>query len=256
MRYEPSPILAVMTVLIMVSSSAGCFGDDDASGDDTAVGDFKYHYLRDRYPDMVVEIDHVSGFAPSSDAKNTLETRIKNYCDKDSVSYKVSSFQSDDESYTLKEIKELAKEHRTEDRRGGDKVSMHVLYLNGEYAENSNTLGLAYEATSIAIFKEKIDDAAENNLIIQLPFLVNAEDIEKAVLVHEWGHLLGLVNIGYTSERDHHDTNHRHHCKHDDCVMYWQIESSSIVNYMNSGQTKPPTDFDPDCVADLEMLKG
>ena len=42
--------------------------------------------------------------------------------------------------------------------------------------------------SSFALFKEKIEDSAF--------LLISSTDIEKSVIVHEFGHLLGLVNNG------------------------------------------------------------
>lgn len=246
-------VLALLVCsLLMFSVLAGCFESDDDPGRKRGkVGEYKYDYLRnEKYTAVIIEIDHVEGFAPSSDAKNTLKARINTYCDKTTVTIKQNSFESSDSSYSLQEIVKLEERHRTE-WRGGSTIVIHILYLDGEYSESGNTLGIAYFADSIAIFKEKIQETADTSL----PILVTEEDIEKAVLVHEFGHLAGLVNIGYESDADHEDPDYEHHCVHEDCVMNAQLESNAIINLINSGGVKPPDDFETDCKADLRGLK-
>lgn len=67
---------------------------------------------------------------------------------------------------------------------------IHVLYLDGGTDQDSGSgsvLGLAYTGTSFALFKQSCDATA--NLV------VSPDEVEATVLVHEVGHLLGLVNL-------------------------------------------------------------
>ena len=126
----------------------------------------------------------------------------------------------------------------------GDEFVIHILYLNGEFEDNNNALGIAYKGSSFAMFQEKIEDAA---------FLfISAQDIEKAVLVHEYGHLLGLVNMGYTSPHDHEDPDHPHHSNNEESVMYWAIESQDFYNQLDG---EPPNNFDSYDLDDLNLMR-
>ena len=121
---------------------------------------------------------------------------------------------------------------------------IHILYLNGEFEDYDKTLGLAYTGSSFAIFHEKIEDAAF--------LLISAQDIEKSVLVHEYGHLLGLVNNGYTSPHDHEDSEHPNHSNNEDSVMYWAVESQDLYNQLDG---EPPNNFDNYDLDDLKLMK-
>ncbi len=139
---------------------------------------------------------------------------------------------------------------RTEDvrRKGYSKdrtATIHFLYLNGRMEEARNALAVAYRASSIAIFPDQIDAAANP--------VVSPRSIEEAVTVHEAGHLLGLVNIGYRSPRDHEDPEHKGHSRNKDSVMYWAVESLDVANVLAGG---PPTEFDRDDKADLADRKA
>jgi hypothetical protein len=136
------------------------------------------------------------------------------------------------------------------------------LYLNGIYADDEDKLGVAYSPSSFAIFKEKISS------IVDTADIPNADDallrIEQALVVHELGQLLGLVNRGYISNFAHEDNAHQHYCNHTilihdveypNCVMHHEIENASILNlYTSLG--KIPNDFCEYCRRDLEVIRG
>ncbi len=248
--------VALVVIMVVAVAFSGCTEDDGAGGgrERGAVGDYNHDYLsNERYETLEIEIDFVDGFNPTTSAIQTLKDRIGTYCQKSSVSVKQDPFDSGDTSYTLEEVQALESENR-KGWRSGSTIVLHILYLNGEYEDDANVLGIAYHADSFAIFKERIDDVATTD--IENPLLVSGADIERSVLVHEFGHLLGLVNINYESEVDHEDPDHPDHCDHEDCVMNAVLETSEIANFVNGLSTKPPTDFESDCVDDLRALRN
>ena len=223
--------------IMLVLATPGCLDSlkDELVSCDNATGQCRYEILRaNEYSSIHLEINYVTGNSPDSDALNLLKQRIKEVTDKSTVTISQSSFGSTQNSYTLEEILEIENEERSRFKSGNTFV-IHILYLNGEYKDNDQTLGLAYSGTSFVMFKEKIEDAAF--------LLISAKDIEKSVIVHEFGHLLGLVNNGYQSPHDHEDPQHPHHSNNEDSVMYWAIESQDIAN-QNDGD--PPNNFDSD----------
>ena len=235
----------VITV-ILVFTMPGCLDSlkDSVVSCDNITGECRYEILRgNEYSKIHIEVNYVTGNSPESDALNLLKQRIQEVTDKSTITVSQSSFGSTDNSYTLEEILELENKQRTRFKNGNTFV-VHILYLNGEYSDNDQTLGLAYSGTSFAIFKEKIEDAAF--------LLISSKDIEKSVIVHEFGHLLGLVNNGYQSPHDHEDSQHPHHSNNDESVMYWAIESQDIGNQIDG---EPPNDFDNYDLDDLKLMK-
>lgn len=234
--------LIVMSVL----ATSGCLDNlrDELVSCDNITGECRYEILRaDRFTSIHIEVNYVTGNSPESDALNLLKQRIKEVTDKTTVTVSQNSFGSTDNRYTLEEILALEKSERTR-FKSGDTFVIHILYLNGEYSDNDKTLGLAYSGSSFVMFKEKIEDAAF--------LLISAIDIEKAVIVHEFGHLLGLVNMGYQSPHDHEDSQHPHHSNNEESVMYWAIESQDIGNQIDG---EPPNTFDEYDLDDLRLMK-
>lgn len=210
------------------------------------VGHLALAYLRSDQPKLVVEITAVEGRSPSREARNLLATRLRSVLDKpggiEMLDPRVIPPQGN--RHTLDDIRAVEDAHRTHFSTDGT-VIMHYLFLDGEFAEEEGALGLAYRASSVAIFPDTIDAASTP--------LVTSEAIEGSVVVHEAGHLLRLVNIGYRSPRDHEDPEHPNHTKHRDGVMFWAVESISVANVLAGG---PPDDFHPDSRADLRDLQS
>ena len=232
--------------LILVLTTPGCLDNlqEKLVSCENITGQCRYEILKgNNYSKLHIEVNYVTGNEPDSGALNLLKQRIQEVTDKTSITVSQSSFGSTDNSYTLEEILEIENNERTSSKSGNTFV-IHILYLNGEYEDNDQTLGLAYSGSSFALFKEKIDDSAF--------LLISSTDIEKSVIVHEFGHLLGLVNNGYQSPHDHEDPQHPHHSNNDESVMYWAIESQDIGNQIDG---EPPNNFDSDDLDDLRLMR-
>ena len=236
----------LVIAVILVLATPACLEDlkDEIVSCENLTGACRYEILQsDKYSRLHIEIDYDTEYAPDSDAVDLLKQRIKETTDKTSISVSQNSFGSTDSSYSLEEILDIEKAQR-ERYKSGNTFIIHILYLNGEYQDNDQTLGLAYKGSSFVIFKEKIEDAAF--------LLISAEDIEKSVLVHEYGHLVALVNNGYESPHDHEDPDHPNHSNNDESVMYWAIESQDIANQIDG---EPPNNFDSDDLDDLRLMR-
>lgn len=149
-----------------------------------------------------------------------------------------------DDRYTFKELHKIAAAAR-DASSAGSIARLHLLIIDGESDEVSSAIGVAINASTAVLFADRIEDAAAP--------LVGANAIWRSVTVHEFGHLLGLVEIIEDSRTDRHaDPQQRGHSPNRDSVMYWAIEDVGIAAILGEG---PPTDFDADDRADLEALK-
>lgn len=228
-------------------SSLGSSPGQASYADSGAVGQMARAYLRSSPARrLVVEVDYVSGRAPSANALEHLTAILRREARKpDGV-----QVQRGDElpvqrtRYSLEDIARIEAEHRDE-RSAGSVATMYLLYLNGELDDAPGALGVAYRASSAAIFVDRVRSAATA--------LVQPGAIERAVLVHEAGHLLALVNLGYQSRHDHEDPEHPHHSRYRDSVMYWAVEDISVTSILSGG---PPSDFDQFDRDDLAQLRG
>ncbi len=124
-----------------------------------------------------------------------------------------------------------------------DLAVLHVLFLRGSFDQSASVLGVATRADTIAVFVDRIEDAATA--------LVSRADIEPAVAVHELGHILGLVDLVVDTGRA--DPEHPGHSRNRGSVMYWAVESGLVTQVLSGG---PPREFDDDDRRDLRSLRS
>ena len=157
-----------------------------------------------------------------------------------------NTFVSDRTSWTADDLRAATAANRTTTTTD-DRVSVHLLYVAGSHADEdgqTNAIGLAYSASTAALFPQRWQGVAS--------LLGSARAIERAVLVHELGHLLGLVNIGYESDVDHEDPDHPGHSSNRGSVMFHAIETTLIGQVFDG---PPPNTFDDADRSDLEGLR-
>ncbi|MFW6040637.1 MAG: hypothetical protein ACOC85_02255 [Thermoplasmatota archaeon] len=212
---------------------------------------YRYEYAQmyltdDDYDELVVEIDYMPGFSPSLIALQMFEDKLQSYTSKDSIELKIDEqipFEESKSSYNKEDIISLADRYQ-DIKRGRNTMAMYVLYLDGIWSENENVLGLSYSGSNIVMFQERILDISSRGR--------NADEIsdqiEGSVLIHEWGHLLGLVGIDYESE---HEVD-KHHCNQAEgsCVM-----AASVEIAVGGEIEPPPTEFCSLCQEDLDKIK-
>ena len=243
----------MLALLMMTMSFAGCFGGNVLAVKDNRgiPGGLTLACLSaDKYTSMVVEIDYESGYKPEQSSVDLLKTRLGEVCDKPggiNVLLTETNFEHSG-SWTADDVREKGWMHKSNQPQTGSTLYWQAIFPSTGY-ENNDVLGVAVDASTVAIFKDAVEEA-------EGPFFSrpSAEEIENSVLVHEFGHLLGLVNLVYKSPVDHEDKDHPGHSNNEDSVMYWAIESVNLRNFITG---ELPDEFDNDDLNDLSgMLSG
>jgi hypothetical protein len=241
-------VLFVMTLL--TGPLAGCLGSDslDLLPEKKGVpGGLTLACLRSSsFTSMVIEIDHAPGYRPFSSSTDLLVDRLESVCDKPSgitIKFNEVNFENQG-TWTANAVRDEGWKHKDSSPQDGSVLRWQLIFPKGTYEEDS-VLGVAVDASTVALFSDSIDEADG-------PFgRPSVEDVENSVIVHEVGHLLGLVNLVYVSPVDHEDSEHPGHSNNDESVMYWAIESMDLANFFFGTL---PTEFDEDDLADLSGL--
>lgn len=128
-----------------------------------------------------------------------------------------------------------------------------VLFLNGNFSSNGtvnpNVVGISIEGTPvIAVFKNVILSSGMSQFLDTF--------IEQATLVHEFGHNVGLVNDGLPMVTNHEDPAHPHHCTNQDCVMFWENDTTNLVFFIQVVvNSNSDILFGPECLEDARSYR-
>ena len=125
-----------------------------------------------------------------------------------------------------------------------EQAVLRLLFLNGRFEDTASVLGVAVRGDTAAVFKERVRESAN-------PPLVTVAQVEDAVTTHEFGHLLGLVDLVVDTGRD--DPKSPGHSTNRDSVMYSEVESHPIGQVLNG---PPPKEFDAEDRDDLAALRS
>lgn len=214
----------------------------------TAANDF----LADsNFRHLVIEVDYMSGYAPNSQALDSLKAFLEQRLYKTSVDIQdpTEIASRDEERYTADEIRQIEEEERSAFTIG-DTLAAYMVIVDGKYEER-DLLGIAYYNTSNAFFGPSYEEASSG---IGPP---SRYQIEAISFRHEFGHLFGLVNIpnsGTDMQTPHQDTGNGHHCDNENCLMYYATERTNLITGTLSGEEITP--LDANCLADLKANGG
>lgn len=215
-----------------------------AQTNNLSVGASAKSFLSDEYYNrLTVEVLYMSGYAPTETAVNNLRSFLIDYLNKpmgiEVITRQIPSYNQ--QSYSTNDIMSIESENR-EAFNANQTISASLIILDGEFAGNNQVLGLAYKNTSMALFGTTVFD---NSGGLSQP---TRSKLESTVMNHEFGHLLGLVNLGSEMVNNHQDNENGNHCDDNDCLMYYASETTEIASFLIGSDI--PT-LDQNCRNDL-----
>ncbi|MBP6758576.1 MAG: membrane metalloprotease [Flavobacterium sp.] len=246
-------ILAIGFFLIV-----SCSKEDDATGytinpvtNRQTTGSSSNDLLSDtKFKSMVIEMVYVDGFEPSTAAINNFVSFIEARTYKpNGISVIKRAIPSPGKAtFTVTEIADIEKANRTK-YNTADQIAVWVLFVDGKSSIDTSSsviLGESYWNTSFVIFEQTVQGLSDS------PLEPNRTLMETTVITHEFGHILGLTNLGAPMQTNHEDTVHPKHCNVSSCLMYWASESGK--SFSNMGSTAPQ--LDAQCIEDLRAKGG
>jgi len=186
------------------------------------------------FRELMIEVDWVAGHPPNPSAVDHLINVLRSSTRKPVRTRGGNELLRQGGPYYPSQIRALAE--KRDQGSGGSSAAIWIVYLDGRLAINRRAAGAAISGTIIAIFPDRLKETGDAD-----------GTLEAATLVHEMGHLLGLINIGYTSPRHREDPTNPGHSTNRGSVMHWSIEAAS-------GSDGLAATFDDDDLADLRGL--
>lgn len=232
---------------------AGCKKSSDNPNDpdgfySRSVGASANELLSDsRFKSLKIEIQYMTGYGLSASTISHIQGFLSSLINKSSGITVVTREISPSASTTLNinQVADIEKANRTAFSTGSE-ISVYILVTNGVYSDN-NVIGAAYRNTSMVLFGKKI---ADNSGGIGQPARAK---LESTVADHEFGHILGLVDLGSPMQTNHKDAAHGNHCNNSNCLMYYQADTHDMLGVLMTSSI--PT-FDANCLADLRANGG
>jgi hypothetical protein len=250
-------IIAILTMGFVLFVS--CSKEDDLSGNAVnpitnkqTTGSSSNDLLSDnKFKSMIIEVVYVDGFEPSTTAINNFVSFLeaRTYKPNGIAIIKRAIPSSGKATFSVTEIAALEDANRTK-YNTSDQIAVWVFFVDGKSVLDTSTsvvLGESYRNTSFVIFEKTVQGLSDS------PLEPNRTLLETTVITHEFGHILGLTNLGAPMQSNHEDTAHSKHCNVSSCLMYWASETGHSISNRGSG-TAPQ--LDAQCLADLRANGG
>lgn len=200
---------------------------------------------------LEVELIYVNGIRPEPTSLNNLRNFLQQRLNKPAGISFVERNITDNtgENYTIEEVRALEDANRTSFSRDNT-IAVSIIFVDkpsNRDEGNSIVLGTAYRNTSLVVYQSTIERFSGG---IGQPSRVT---LESTVNNHEFGHLMGLVNLGTPLQSPHEDDSSEHHCDVDGCLMFFEINGGNVLNMMNMSSIP---ELDSQCLADLRANGG
>ena len=206
----------------------------------------------DTFTSMIIELVYVEGFEPTQNAVDNLTSFINERTYKpNGITIEKRSIPSPgNETYTIEDIADIERAER-QNYNTPSRIAVWAFFVDGKSSSDTNNsvvLGTAYWNTSFVIYENTVKDLSNS------AFEPSTDLLETTVLNHEFGHILGLTNLGTPLQTAHEDSEHPKHCDVDTCLMYWSSETGAALTNMVNMESAP--ELDAQCIADLQANGG
>ncbi len=250
--------VAFLAAAVLSLSLAGCLDGLAARSDGVPLHDALLR--NDPYRLLILEVDAVAGLEPDPAALRAFQDALQDVTGKSVVAVVgPDTLPSQGGGYTSDELRQI---HRsTADlapttpgvHGSGSTAFLHIVYLDGTVQDGDGHTDPAgrtlREEGAIFVFKELFRNAylIDNGTLTAL-----GADVERAVLLHEAGHALGLVGREVPMVRPHDDPDRPGHSANSQSVMHGLLPMSPS----QSVKGPIPTGFDADDLADLAAYRA
>lgn len=200
----------------------------------------------DTYTSLHIELQYAPGMQPETQTLTNLNNFLSERLNKPAgitvTTKQVNSFGKP--TVSIADITAFTDKYRTL-YTDGNQITLYILFADADYS-TSGVVGVAYRNTAVCLFEKTIQ--ANSGGINQ----AGRVKVETGVLLHEIGHLLGLTNNGTSMVTPHEDGANKAHCNNSNCLMYYSIETTGLMNMLSNAVPA----LDANCLADLKGNGG
>ena len=200
-------------------------------------GSFAPTLLRE---DLTVEVLAQSGAQASGPSYAHLISKLSEVAGRSVATSGPIDVEGGAEDWTAEELISIADAKAV---RPPGSATIRALFLHGTFEGSNGVLGVAVRGDVLAIFIDRV--RATGGVV------GDSAGVERAVMLHEAGHVLGLVDLYLNTGRA--DEEHPGHSPNKESVMYWAVESDAIATVFGAD---PPDTFDAADKADLARIKA
>ncbi len=216
---------------------------------------------------LQIQIAYVTGYKPTTTAMTDFVAFLEQYSYKEDIELVYTELPSpEEETLSLEEIDALEKANRTV-YNDGTTLGIYIYFADAPSEDDNEeedlvTLGAVYWNTSMVIYEETVQTLANKS------YYIGIDDVETATLNHEFGHLMGLVDIGSEPVHDHEDTTTdddgneigNNHCNVEGCLMRAELQFGAsmgkfLENRASKGLVTIP-ELGEECLLDLQANGG
>ncbi len=193
------------------------------------------------YQYISLQINYMPGYPPDGTALNNVVTFLNSLINKPNgiIISQAPIAASGKTVLTLTEVYDIEKANRTV-YTSGSQLGIYLLFVDCKYTD-ANAIGLAYKNTSMVIFGQTVHESS--GAVGQ----IGRTKLETIVQEHEFGHLMGLVDLGSPMQTQHKDAS-SNHCINNACLMYFATNLNNILG--------PVPSLDTNCKNDLTANGG
>ena len=197
------------------------------------------------YTTLNIQVQYMPGYELEAATIGNLTSYLTILCNKPGgISITQSPIAANGHALTVDSAAIIERNNRTA-YTSGNTIAVYILVTDG-FDTSLSTLGFAYRNTSICIFGKDI--FTNSGGIGQASRVA----LETSVLEHEFGHILGLVNLGTPMVTFHQDVVHNNHCTNPHCLMYYAIDTHGVL----PGMSNVVAELDSNCRNDLRANGG
>ncbi|MFN3528793.1 MAG: hypothetical protein ACK417_02595 [Bacteroidia bacterium] len=239
----------MLTLLILLILGSGCKKEgEQVPGHELSTGASARELVSGKFfKKLELEILHHPNSEPSASTISRVQEFLQNHIDKpEGINISLRALPTAQQSdYSINSLLALEAAHRTKFNEKGV-MSLCLLLVDGDFSETNQVLGVAYRNTTMALFHRTIRRHSGGLGQPQRSIL------ETTVILHELGHVFGLVNNGAAMQQAHQDVAHGKHCNDNDCLMFYAVETTDFLGNLLGGQIPA---LDAQCLDDLNALK-